>query len=143
MKLMNGSYFVGSNVFVYLLGDDFSKRLIAYHLLKGEPVISTQVISENINVLYKKFSGKVTNEQIERHKDILFSSAKNVVSIDSELLNLAFIIKGKYMMQWYDSMIVSAALLSNCQILYSEDFQHLQQFEKRLVVINPFRQGGL
>lgn len=36
-------------------------------------------------------------------------------------------------------MIVAAALLADCSILYSEDMQHGQVLEKRLTVRNPFR----
>jgi len=35
-------------------------------------------------------------------------------------------------------MIVSAALQSECEVLYSEDMQHNQIIEKRLQIINPF-----
>ena len=43
----------------------------------------------------------------------------------------------KYSVSWYDSLIVSAAIEGECDILYSEDLQHGQRFES-LVVRNPF-----
>jgi predicted nucleic acid-binding protein len=41
-------------------------------------------------------------------------------------------------LSWYDSLIVAAALESQCEILYSEDFQDRQRFGE-LKVVNPFR----
>jgi predicted nucleic acid-binding protein len=38
---------------------------------------------------------------------------------------------------WYDSLIVSAAIQAQCEILFSEDFQHGQRFAG-LQVRNPF-----
>lgn len=39
----------------------------------------------------------------------------------------------------YDAMIVASALLARCKLLYSEDLQHGQVFERRLTVCNPFQ----
>lgn len=39
---------------------------------------------------------------------------------------------------YWDALIVAAALLSGCDTLYSEDFQHGRVFEDRLTVVNPF-----
>ncbi len=38
----------------------------------------------------------------------------------------------------YDSLIISTALENNCEILYSEDMQHKQIIENKMVIINPF-----
>ncbi len=43
----------------------------------------------------------------------------------------------KFSLSWYDSLIVAAALEGQCEILYSEDLQHGQQFGD-LRVDNPF-----
>jgi predicted nucleic acid-binding protein len=40
---------------------------------------------------------------------------------------------------YWDCLILAAALQSGCDILYSEDMQDGQVFEGRLTVINPFR----
>ena len=37
-----------------------------------------------------------------------------------------------------DSLMISSALLNNCNILYSEDLQHNQLIENQLQIINPF-----
>ena len=44
----------------------------------------------------------------------------------------------RYRFSFYDSMIITAALESNCEILYSEDMQHNQTIDDTLKIINPF-----
>jgi len=44
----------------------------------------------------------------------------------------------KYQFQMFDAIIVSSALLSDCEILYSEDMQHNLIVEKQLKIVNPF-----
>jgi predicted nucleic acid-binding protein len=48
-------------------------------------------------------------------------------------------IAGKYGFSLYDSLIVAAALESNCSVLYSEDLQDGQAIEGKLTVKNQFR----
>ena len=48
-------------------------------------------------------------------------------------------LKGKYKLQFYDSMILATALENGCNIVFSEDMQHNQVIENRLTIINPFR----
>ena len=47
-------------------------------------------------------------------------------------------IKTRYQLQWYDSLIIAAALQAGCTTLYSEDMQHGLVVEKSLTIINPF-----
>ena len=44
----------------------------------------------------------------------------------------------RYDFQLFDSIVVASALEADCQILYSEDFQHDLLVENRLKIINPF-----
>jgi predicted nucleic acid-binding protein len=43
-----------------------------------------------------------------------------------------------YRLSWYDGLIVAAAQQAGCDILYSEDLQHGQQFGT-VTVRDPFR----
>ena len=47
-------------------------------------------------------------------------------------------INERYGFSLYDSMLVSAALIANAKILYSEDLQHGQIIDNRLRILNPF-----
>jgi predicted nucleic acid-binding protein len=53
-------------------------------------------------------------------------------------VHVALDIRERYGFSWYDSLIVAAALESNCDLLYSEDMQHGQIIEGRLSIVNPF-----
>jgi len=46
-------------------------------------------------------------------------------------------LSARFSLSWYDSLIVVAAMESQCEILYSEDLQHGQRFGD-VRVENPF-----
>jgi len=133
---MSDKVFVDSNVFIYLLSDDERKKSIACSILKTRPVISTQVISENVNVLIRKFDN-LSFEKVKHHVYIL-NYFCFVADITMLTIEKALAIKPKYGYQWYDSTVLSAAVLQDCNIIYSEDMQHGQIIENRLKIINPF-----
>lgn len=58
--------------------------------------------------------------------------------VTAETIREAIRLAALYQLSHWDSLIVAAALLADCEILYSEDLQHQQLFEKRLRVVNPF-----
>lgn len=136
MRLTSDKIFVDSNVLLYLLSDDERKKGIAKNILKNAPFISTQVISENVNVLIKKFK-LLTLQQIKEHTKIL-SDYCLVSSITPSTIDTAFTLKEKYGYQWYDCTILSAAILNDCTILFSEDMQHEQLVNNQLRIVNPF-----
>jgi predicted nucleic acid-binding protein len=133
---MKDNFFVDSNICLYLLSNDLVKKDIAKEILLQDAVISTQVISENINVVYKKLKHLPFTE-IDDHINLLRKNA-NVVLIELPTIDKALIIKERYQLQWYDSLIVAAAILANCTILYSEDMQHGFVVDGTLTIINPF-----
>jgi predicted nucleic acid-binding protein len=59
------------------------------------------------------------------------------VSFSEALLFQAISIREKHSTPWYDSLILAAAIESECKILYSEDFQHGRKIEG-LKIVNPF-----
>jgi predicted nucleic acid-binding protein len=136
MKPMKGKVFADSNILLYLLGNDERKKNIAKTILKANPVITIQVISENVNVLTKKFK-QLSLREVSEHINMLLSYCI-VKPLDTTAIEKAFGLKEKYGFQWYDCTILSGALLEDCTIIYSEDMQHEQIIEGRLRIINPF-----
>lgn len=61
----------------------------------------------------------------------------NPTSVDKIVIESAWTIQDQYNFSWWDSLILSAAQKLDCQILLSEDMQHLQQVGS-LQIINPF-----
>ncbi len=104
---------------------------------KDEILISTQVINEVVNILYRKF--KLDLESIE---NVIFEMDNNFKIVNFSLTTQikAIRIKKKYKLQYYDSLILATALENGCNVLYSEDMQHKQCIENTLTIINPFEQ---
>jgi len=58
-------------------------------------------------------------------------------------VRLAWELGQEYRYGYYDSLIITSALTSHCEVLYSEDFQHGQLINDRLRILNPFLAGVL
>ena len=144
MTCMKDKVFIDTNIFVYafLDTDDSSqhaKHLKAVEFLKqfdadSQVIISTQVLSEYYSALLKN---KISDEDIQESAKQLVNSIE-VVSVSKKIVMDSYSIKNKYRYSYWDSLIISSALQSNCTVLYSEDLQHSQKIENQLSIINPF-----
>jgi predicted nucleic acid-binding protein len=63
---------------------------------------------------------------------------KVIITEDSVTVSKALTLYRKHSFQVFDSKIIGAALLSGCQILYSEDLQNNQTVDGKMKIINPF-----
>lgn len=45
----------------------------------------------------------------------------------------------KYDFQIFDAIIIASALEAECDVLFTEDLQHMQVIEDRLTIKNPFK----
>ncbi len=98
--------------------------------------ISTQVISELSNILFRKF-----NQSARQIEDVILE-LDNVFQICSISLSMqlkALKIKERYLLSYFDSLIIANALENKGTILYSEDMQHNLIIEEQLRIINPFK----
>ena len=129
--------FLDTNILIYAFSEDEQdKRIIANKILLEENcLISTQVINELSNILYKKFKLDYQNA-LNVIDEIL--TIVDVTQFEIATIKKAHLIKHKYKYSYYDSLIISTALENNCKILYSEDMQHKQIIENKTVIINPF-----
>jgi len=130
------SFAVDTNIFLYLRDSDSpEKQKKANNLIDLSPVVSSQVISEYLNVSKRLL--RLPKEQI---LDICLYDLEgcNVHSVTLSTLRLAHKLISIYDFQLFDSIIVASSLEAGCDILYSEDFQHNQLIENRLRIINPF-----
>jgi predicted nucleic acid-binding protein len=112
-----------------------NKMLIAMNFFNENPIVSSQVISEYLNVMRKKFKME-KNELIQLCS--LWLEKCIVQPVILSTINLAQNLIVKYDFQLFDGIVVAAALEANCDILYSEDMQHGQVIENTLKIINPF-----
>lgn len=134
---MNVKAFVDSNIFLYAFTDkDLGKHTIAKEIiLNNQCNISVQVINEVSNNLLKKL--KFNESEIENFIDACYARY-SIEPLSKAVLITASQLRGKYCFSYYDSLIVSSALISQSEILYTEDMQHLQLIENKIQIINPF-----
>lgn len=93
-------------------------------------------ILEWFNFSFRKAHGILSIREAETLFNILWAPLWKIHS-SPELLQLALSLRDETNASWYDSLILAAALKTNCRVLYSEDFQH--GFTLRgLTIQNPF-----
>lgn len=140
MSAMSGSdvsdskAFFDTNVLLYLLSGDRVKADRAEALLVAGGVISVQVLNEFTAVTSRKL--KMNWPDIRE----VLSTVRAVctvepVSVDTHDRGLA--IAERYGFAIYDSLIVAAASLAGCRLLYSEDMQDGQTIDT-VTIRNPF-----
>jgi len=132
---MPGS-FLDTNVLVYLAQSDADKGERVEQLLSHEPVVSVQVLNELANVLRRKaaLSWSETRGFLSLVRDLA-----TVVPLTAETHDLGLALAERFTLSIYDAMIVAAARIAECSVLWSEDMQDGLRVENRLEIRNPFR----
>jgi predicted nucleic acid-binding protein len=125
-----------SNILIYNHSLDYeNKRIIARDFFKENPVVSSQVISEYINVMKRNF--KMQKLELMQLCSLWLEKCF-VQPVILSTIKLAQDLVGKYDFQVFDGIIAAAALEADCDILYSEDMQNGQIIENTLKIVNPF-----
>jgi len=134
---MHDKIFIDTNIILYAIStQDENKRSIAAPIVLSNATISAQVINEvSVNLLKKM---KLREDTIKKFIDSSYHRY-NVVELTRNVFMRASELRESYNFSYYDSIIVSAAIIANCTILYSEDMQHELIVENRLQIINPFK----
>ncbi len=140
---MKGRYFLDTNIILYSF-DSSNKRkqkiaagLIQNGLERRTGRVSFQVIQEFMNVAGKPdIMGMKTEDIILFSREILIPQCEMRTSFD--LLLDALQIKFRTGYSFYDSLIIAAALIQECSILYSEDLHNSHKFNG-LQIVDPFK----
>ena len=134
--------FVDTNIFVYAADQrDLEKQGLAIELNQslrsmGTGVVSYQVIQEYINVALRGSLSGDGPERLMEEVALTFASYRTIWP-SVELYAQAILLQSRYKFQWYDCLIVAAALEAGCGTLYTEDLQHGQMIGS-VRVVNPF-----
>lgn len=144
---MKDKIFIDTNIWIYFwLNDDTNKvtdknKFVVNFLDRVQKentiVSSLQIFNELSNVFLKKY--KLPSDTVEYYLNFI-NDLVDIVHMEYADILKAIKMREKYVLSYYDSLMIQSALNSNCTILYSEDLSHNQIFEKRLKVINPFIQ---
>ncbi|MGO9004630.1 MAG: PIN domain-containing protein [Beijerinckiaceae bacterium] len=132
---MPGNFF-DTNVLLYLASDEPAKADRAETLIADGGMISVQVLNEIANVARRKM--EMSWEEIHGFLAIL-RSLLPVVPVTVETHEVGIALAERYGFATYDAMIAAAAILSDCDTLWSEDLQHGMMLDDRLRIVNPFR----
>jgi predicted nucleic acid-binding protein len=130
-----GENFFDTNVVLYLLSEDTVKADRAEELLASRGTISVQVLNEFVAVASRKLRMPLP-EVREILDQIRAVCAVEPMTIETH--ERALSIAERYGLSIYDALIVSAALLAGCTMLYSEDMQDGQIIDRQLTIRNPF-----
>lgn len=137
---MPDKYFCDTNIWVYFYANseqDKEKTLLSEKIIVSDKFlcISNQVLSEFSNVFIRKY--KIDEEIIKEYiKNIIDNSEFSLIKENN--IYLALDLKKKYDFSFYDALIVSSALLSDCTVLLSEDMHNGLMVEGKLKIVNPF-----
>ena len=126
--------FLDTNVVVYLLAEDPLKAEHAEQLLADHPCISTQVVNEFISVCMRKLGLSRASAYESAHA---LMTHCEVLPVTATTIDHAMQIAERFGFSHWDALIVAAAQMSDCTVLYTEDMQHGQQIGK-LRLSNPF-----
>ncbi|TXG78373.1 MAG: PIN domain-containing protein [Rhodocyclaceae bacterium] len=103
--------------------------------------ISWQVLAEYYAVATHRGKLAVTAELARA--DVRALAAWRPVLLDVALLDDAFRVQDSYGFSWWDSLIVTAALRSQSDLLLSEDFPEGLVVDGQLTIVNPFAAAAL
>ena len=126
--------FFDTNVLVYALVGDAPLAERSLALLGAGGMVSVQVLNECANTLRRKFSADwpQTVNASERIRELC---AVVPITQDTHVRGLA--LAERHGFSVYDAMIVAAALIAGCKVLYSEDM-HDGLVVDRLTIRNPY-----
>jgi predicted nucleic acid-binding protein len=140
---MPAKVFVDTNIWIYSLvqsddptGDKRHHKAVALLTTLSRPTLNSQVIRETCSNLIKK---SAFMEEALRHLIQGWYRDCEVTSSNVSQHLRASGLRESYALSYWDSLIVASALDAGCSILYSEDMQHGQVFERSLTIVNPFK----
>ena len=138
---MTGTAFVDTNVLVYcrdLTEPDkqpLAEAWLAHLWNERAGRLSAQVLNEYYVTVTRKLRPGL--DPATARSEIRSLLAWRPVPLDRQTLEGAWRLEDGYGISFWDSLIVSAALVAGCRYLLTEDLQDRQAFEG-IEVVNPF-----
>lgn len=142
---MTAKYFLDTNVLVYAfdcehprkqgIAKDYLQRLVTdEHYL-----ISWQVVNEFCQVILRKLTPQISSAKLEEFVNGL--PEQRIAPFTKAMITKAIHIQRVAHFAFWDSMILSTAILSGCDMVLTEDLSHGQTIEQ-ITIINPFREDS-
>jgi len=137
---MSGRAFFDTNIFIYLYAEkERGKQTVCKDVINkaDECITSTQILNEISNVLIRKWQMPV--DAIKTIKQDIIQISDEVAYIKEDTIDKAIDLHFKYGFSYYDCLMLSSALESNCTTIYTEDMSDGQVVENKLTIVNPFK----
>ncbi|MFC1534678.1 PIN domain-containing protein [Thermodesulfobacteriota bacterium] len=138
---MSGKIFVDTNVLVYSRdASEAKKQPHAMHWMKQLWIsrtgrLSFQVLQEFYSIVTTKLQPGM--EPQRAREDVQSLIAWNPIPISIDVIKVAWFIQDQFQLSWWDSLIISAAQIGDCNYLLTEDLQE-SQILGSVRVLNPF-----
>jgi len=138
---MKDKAFIDTNIIIYLYSEDEpeKQRISKKTFDNYECIVSTQVLNEFCNICFKKFN--LSSDEVQYAINEIISQC-NVLLIETENISQALDIHAKYGYGYFDSLIISSALSSNCKYLLTEDLTDGQIINDKLTIINILKSNS-
>lgn len=137
---MSDRYFVDTNILVYAhdrttdLKHERAKALIERLWDSGEGILSTQVLQELCINLRRRIKEPLPTAQVRQLiRD--YSTWQIVVNTPDSILH-SLELEARYVISFWDALILNAAIIGGASLVYSEDLAANQKYGP-VQVVNP------
>lgn len=137
---MNDRVFVDTNILIYARDDRFPEKQSAAvawleTISRRETMaVNPQVIGEFCNAAGRR---KLMPDD-ELRQTVLLLEPWSVGDIDLALIQAAWDLRVSTRYQWWDCMILAAAISAGCRYLLSEDMHHDRKVDS-ITILDPFK----
>ena len=135
MRQMKGTPFLDTNVLIYAFATADPRSTTAQTLLARGATVSVQSLNEFASVARRKLRMPWADVRGAIAAICILCPSPQPITLNTH--KKGFDIAERYGYSFFDSLIVAAALLAECDVLYSEDLRDGQVIEK-LTVRSPF-----
>lgn len=131
--------FIDTNVWVYALTEqDHAKKKIAAELISKTYLEDTICVNAQVLKEFANFAFKRTTKSADEINAVLKKMASySFVPDTKELVMQAVVLKERYDVGFYDSLMLSAANKAKCDVIYTEDLNSGRKYGT-VTAINPF-----
>lgn len=128
------SAFLDTNILIYKVEGEADRAATVEGLLDLNPCISVQCLNEFVNVARRKL--RLNWDEVHIALDH-FREACRVLPLTERVHARAVEISEQSLIGMYDALIIAAAELAGCDVLYTEDMKDGQRIG-RVEIRNPF-----
>ena len=135
---------IDTNIWIYAFlsektGNEKNKIILQFleaEIKQNLLVTSIQCINEFHDVLSRKYG--ICGGEIKQYINGICEISE-IIPLNIDVYWKALDLIKKFKFSFWDSLIASAAILNDVEIIYSEDFQNNFNIEKSLKILNPFK----